>query len=190
MSSGGFAIRAARGHFRELAVSSLDRIRRQQLVSQAEGYLELGMAGHALDALDRFGDLDALSDHALYLKGESLRALGRFREAIEPLKRAALGRPEHVHVWLALGWCHKRCGRLDLAIESLQESLAADPGDALVHYNLACYWSLAKNKRHALDYLSKALDLKEHYRNLIADESDFDPIRDDPAFQALVRVTV
>jgi tetratricopeptide (TPR) repeat protein len=171
-------------------MSAHDRIRRQQLLSQAEGYLELGMAQHSLDVLDRCGDSDLLSDHALYLKGEGLRALGRFCEAIEPLDRAARGRPDHVHVWLALGWCHKRCGRLDLAIESLEEALVADPNDALVHYNLACYWSLAQNARRAVDYLSKALDLKEHYRNMVADESDFDPIRNNPAFQALLRVTV
>ena len=91
-------------------------------------------------------------DHALYLQGESLRALGRFREALEPLtKRAARDSPNNVHVWLALGWCHKRSGRLDLAIESLEEALAAEPNDALVHYNLACYWSLANNQAPGLE---------------------------------------
>ena len=67
---------------------------------------------------------------------------------------------------------------------------AVQPQDALVHYNLACYWSLAKNKRQALVYLSRAFDLEDAYRALVADEPDFDPIRDDPAFQALLRVAV
>ena len=171
-------------------MSSLDRIRRQQLVVQAEGYLELGMPLHALDVLARYGSPESLSDHALYLQGESLRALGRFREALEPLGRAAQGSPESVPTWLALGWCYKRIGRIDMAIESLEEALAIEPDDALVHYNLACYWSLANNKRQALDYLSRAIDLKDDYRTLVAGESDFDPIRSDPAFQNLVRVTV
>jgi tetratricopeptide (TPR) repeat protein len=179
------------GSFSEFApVSSHDRIRRQQLVVQAEGYLELGMPRHALDVLARYGVPESLPDHALYLQGESLRAMGRFRDAVEPLSRAAQGSPDSIHVWLALGWCHKRTGRIDLAIESLEEALVAQPEDALVHYNLACYWSVANNKRQALAYLSRALDLRDDYRNLVASEPDFDTIRCDPAFQALVRVTV
>ncbi len=167
-----------------------DRIRRQQLVLQAEGYLELGMAEHALAVLSRCGDQEMLPDHALYLKGQSLRELGRFGEALEPLWQAAQGNPDNISIWLALGWCYKRTGKLDRAIESLEEALSVEPNDALVHYNLACYWSLARNKRQALSYLARAFDLQEEYRTLVADESDFDPIREDPAFQALMRVTV
>lgn len=89
-----------------------------------------------------------------------------------------------------LGWCYKRTGKLDRAIESLEEALAAEPNDALVHYNLACYWSLAKNKRQALSYLARAFKLQDEFRGLVAEETDFDPIRNDPAFQALLRVAV
>lgn len=167
-----------------------DRVRRQQFVLQAEGYLELGMAQHALDVLARVGDPETLPGHGLYLTGEALRSLGRFREAIEPLTRASQADPGNIHIWLALGWCYKRVSRIDLAIESLEEALSAEPNDALVNYNLACYWAVANSKRQALGYLQKALDLDDHYRALIADEPDFDPIRTDPGFQALVRVTV
>ena len=171
-------------------MSAIERIRRQQLVQQAEGYLELGMAQHALDVLNRCGDLDSLPEYALYLQGECLRSLGQFREALGPLSRAAQANPDDVHVWLALGWCHKRNGRLDLAIESLEEALSVAGDDALVNYNLACYWALAGKPRQAIVYLTRAFDLKDDFRALVAEESDFDPIRDDPAFQALVRVTV
>lgn len=171
-------------------MTSHDRIRRQQCATQAEGYLELGMPEHALRALDRAGPVDTLSVHALYLKGEALRSLSRFREAIEPLTAAAQGEPRNVHIWLALGWCYKRMARIDLAIESLEEALLAEPDNALVNYNLACYWSLAKGKRQALSYLERAFELEDHYRSLVADESDFDALRSDPDFRSMVRVTV
>ncbi len=81
-------------------------------------------------------------------------------------------------------------GRIDLAIESLEEALVVEPRDALIHYNLACYWSLANNKRQVAHLPYATFDLKDHYRSLVAEESDFDAIRSDPAFQSLVRVTV
>jgi tetratricopeptide (TPR) repeat protein len=171
-------------------MSAHDRIRRKRSVTQAEGYLELGMPSHALEVLERAGPLETLSSHGLYLKGEGLRSLGRFPDAIDPLSLAAQRDPTNIHVWLALGWCHKRSGRIDLAIESLEEALAVDPDDALVHYNLACYWALANSRQQALAYLARAFEREEQYRMLVADEPDFDSIRSDPDFQALARVTV
>lgn len=148
----------------------------------------MGMPLHALDVLAHCGD--ALPDQVLYLRGEALRALGRFAEAIVPLESAAEGRPNDIHVWLALGWCHKRTGRIDLAIAALDNALAAEPEDALIHYNLACYYSLAGDKREALRFLSRAVAMNGDFRQLMNEESDFDAMRSDPAFQALGTVVV
>ena len=50
----------------------------------------------------------------------------RYFEALLPLERASRLAPEDIRVRLALGWCYKRTGRLDLAIDSLEKALA-DP---------------------------------------------------------------
>ena len=68
--------------------------------------------------------------------------------------------------------------------------LYLDPQNGLVHYNLACYWSLAGNKRQALLFLAQALDLDPNFRDLVSAESDFDLVRNDPAFRALTSVIV
>ena len=98
--------------------------------------------------------------------------------------------PQNVHIRLSLGWCYKRCRRLDLAIQSLEEALESDASQAIVHYNLACYWSLAGNVKLAVAYLSQAFELDPEYRDLVAREADFDPIRNHPHFQALASVVV
>ena len=121
----------------------------------------------------------------LYLQGEALRALERYADAIVPLRKVAELEPENVQVLLALGWCHKRTGRIDLAIEALETALAADNDEPLIRYNLACYHSVAGDKRHALAYLEQALALDPEYRLLIDHEPDFDPLRGDPEFQAI-----
>jgi len=90
-----------------------------------------------------------------------------------------------VPVWLALGWCYKRMNRLDLAIESLEEASEVNSEQAIIQYNLACYWSLAGNVDQAVFYLSRAFDIDTNFRNLVSGESDFDPIRSEAEFRML-----
>ena len=184
----------------------MDEVSRHRILSEAEGYLDLitvfgdrwqldpvvrdRVAHRVLQLVERLQQGGDDSADVLHMKGQTLRTMEQYDAAIEPLMAAADAQPENVHIWLALGWCHKRIGRLDLAIESLEEGLAAEPGEAIVYYNLACYWSLAHNLQLALEYLSQSLELSPKYRDLVAGEPDFDPIRNEPGFQALVSVIV
>jgi len=170
-------------------LASRNRIRRSKIQREAEGYLELGMPSHALKALSRLGDPGVGDAQTLYLHGEALRALERYDDALIPLQLAAEAEPENLHVWLALGWCFKRTDQIEEAIESLEAALVADPSEAIIHYNLACYWSLAGDKDSALRYLAQALSIDPDCRQLIDEEPDFDPIRYDPDFQALLGQT-
>ena len=110
---------------------------------------------------------------ASFLKGEALRSLERYREALQPLETAASLRPGDTGVALALGWCYKRTNRLAQAIDALDRARRHNPENALLHYNLACYWSLAGNPPRALDELAAALELDPNLRSLIADEPRF-----------------
>ncbi len=138
-----------------------------------------------MEALQRLGDPAHLDSRGLHLWGEALRGLERYQEALAPLAQAAESMPENIHVWLALGWCYKRTGQIDRAIDSLERALAVEPAEALLHYNLACYWSLAGDKARALDYLSQSLAIDPACARLVDDEPDFDPIRSDPQFRAI-----
>lgn len=189
-----------------MAVSRQNRLRRQQILREAEGYLDLAMlfsegwmlcperrqslSERALAALDRLTGESQYSADALLLRGLALRTMERHRDALEPLQLAVQLDPENVDIYLALAWCYKRTDHLKKAIESLENALEVDPDAAILHYNLACYWSLAHNKRKAIHHLTRALSIDENYRHLIDSESDFDPIRDDPRFRALTAVIV
>jgi Flp pilus assembly protein TadD len=162
-----------------------EHICREKIRREAEGYLELGMSEHALKTLGRLGDPVTFDAQALYLWGESLRSLERYFEALAPLQRAAKAAPDDIRIRVALGWCYKRTGQLDSAIDALEQALLIEPEQALLRYNLACYLSLSGQKRRALRYLSQALSLDPGYHKLIDTESDFDPLRADPQFQAI-----
>lgn len=187
-------------------MSDYSRIRRQQILREAEGCLELitlfgdrwpladdtrdTIARRAIETLQRIGNPGGLKGQILFLQGQALRHMQRFSDAIPPLREASEYEPQDVHIRLALAWCYKRCRRLDLAIEALEAAIDIDPALAIVHYNLACYWSLAGNSKVAISYLARALDLEPNYRELVHLESDFDPIRHHPHFQALTEVIV
>jgi Flp pilus assembly protein TadD len=156
---------------------------------EAEGYLELGMASQALGSLQRRGKLVHSDAHACYLLGESLRELERHREAIYPLRRSVELDPTPTESWLALGWCYKRSGQLDLAVWSLEQALGRTPGDALLNYNLACYYSLAGRKLEALQRLKRAFDLDRGFRSMVANEPDFAPMKSDLGFRMLLAAT-
>jgi tetratricopeptide (TPR) repeat protein len=189
-------------------VAHSDRIRRQQIrqiVREAEGYLELitsleqytlesdvrdRVAQRALATLSRLPD--TITDRAvvLYLRGEAFKVMQRYADAIVPLEESAALDRDNLATHLSLGWCYKRIGRIDLAIEALQVAQSAEPDEAIVYYNLACYWSLANNKNHAIENLSRAIAIDAQYRDLIDREKDFDSLRSDPDFQAITAVIV
>jgi Flp pilus assembly protein TadD len=160
-------------------------LRTARIQREAEGYLELDMPRQALQALQRLGNPTQFDPQSLYLWGEGLRAMERYLEALLPLVRAARLAPGDVRVRVALGWCYKRIGRLDLAIDALQKALAYKPNEALLDYNLACYLSLAGRRRGALRHLARALAAEPALRELLDAEADFNPLRCDPQFHAL-----
>lgn len=161
-----------------------DPVRRK--LHEAEGYLELDLPRYSLQILESRAEWPGLQFEACLIRGECLRRLDRCREAILPLELAANLRPGDTRVALALGWCYKRTNRLAQAIDSLDRARRHDPENALLHYNLACYWSLVDDPGRALENLRSALKLEPELRRLIADESDFERLRGNPEFDRLI----
>ena len=64
----------------------------------------------------------------------------------------------------------------------LREAVAAGADNAGIHYNLACFLSLAGDTDDALAELRTAIEGDESFRELARHDSDFDPIRNDPGF--------
>lgn len=189
-----------------LGLSRMNGHLRHLHLRHAAGYVELGellvdgdapvpgparrLFGRALDELQQLPESSRSGPVASLLEGRALRNLGDWQGAIVALRRAADSAPEQMDVWLGLGWCYKRVGRLDDAIAALRSGLEAAPGQPLILYNLACYHSLAGNVSAAVDHLTKAISIDDQFRDLTGTERDFDPIRSDPRFVAATHVVV
>ena len=77
-------------------------------------------------------------------------------------------------------------GRYAEAADAGRELLETHPGLAYLQYQVACCESLAGRTADALEHLRSAVDRWEGCRELAKEDSDFDPIRDEPAFRELV----
>ena len=87
---------------------------------------------------------------------------------------------------MAMAWCYKRTNQLPRAITSMEQAYRIAPKQAVILYNLSCYWSLAGNKTQSLSWLGRALRMDKALRQLIDQETDFDSLRHDPDFQMLI----
>jgi tetratricopeptide (TPR) repeat protein len=78
-------------------------------------------------------------------------------------------------------------GDYEQAIEVARPLVESHPEYWGPLYNLACIESLAGRREDALTHLRRAVELAPRCRELARDDSDFDAIRDDPAFIELTR---
>jgi tetratricopeptide (TPR) repeat protein len=67
-----------------------------------------------------------------------------------------------------------------------RELAEAYPHYVGVLYNLACCESLAGRTADALEHLRQGVERSEQFRAYAKEDSDFDPIRHEPAFKELV----
>jgi mannose-6-phosphate isomerase-like protein (cupin superfamily) len=99
-----------------------------------------------------------------------------------------VGRPYEAfgwEVWMPLNALYQ-AGDYEGAIEQGREVIAANPQYVGPLYNLACCESLAGHKEDAIEHLRLAIERSTRFRDFARDDSDFDPIRDEPAFKKLL----
>jgi len=76
-------------------------------------------------------------------------------------------------------------GEYDAVIERARETVEAS-GYGGPLFNLACCESLAGRKEEAIGHLRVAIERRPSLRDLAKEDTDFDPIREEPAFRELV----
>ncbi len=88
-------------------------------------------------------------------------------------------------LWAPLWPLYERGEHAEVA-DRLRELVDAHPQYALLFFNLACCESMAGRTTDAVDHLRRAIEKSEEFRSLARDDSDFDPIREEPAFKELI----
>jgi tetratricopeptide (TPR) repeat protein len=77
-------------------------------------------------------------------------------------------------------------GRYEEAADRARELVDDSAPYPMVSYNIACVESLAGRKDDAISSLRRAIEGNEQFRQYAVEDSDFDSIREEPAFKELV----
>jgi tetratricopeptide (TPR) repeat protein len=120
-------------------------------------------------------------------RGVVLGNLGRYEAAITSFDKALQFNPECSETWCNRGIVLGNLGRYEEAITSFDKALQFNPDKDEAWYNKACCYALKVDTKAAIENLSRAIALNpDEYQNMAKTDSDFDSIRHDKRFQALI----
>ncbi|MEO0352828.1 MAG: tetratricopeptide repeat protein [Cyanobacteria bacterium P01_A01_bin.15] len=154
--------------------------------------------GLALHKLERYDDAIASYDQALLHKpdlhqawvnrGFALRKLERYEDAIASYDQALAIKSDDYDTWGSKGLSLSNLGRYGDAIIAYDKVLEIKPDYENALYNKACAYALWNKSDQALDSLQQAINLApEQNQELAKTDTDFDNLRNDPHFQALIQ---
>lgn len=94
--------------------------------------------------------------------------------------------PNFFEALIVLGEDYTKSGRYEEGLKIDQRLVQLRPDDPMVHYNLACSYSLLKMPNQSLDALKKAIQLGYRAFSFMKKDTDLDFIRKDPRFKELL----
>lgn len=92
-------------------------------------------------------------------QGAQLSIKGEYKAALDYFKQAAVANPEDPHAWSGLGSCYIGLNQPKRAIEALNRSVDAAPGDAAGHFMLAMYFKDLGQYGRQIDSLSRVIGI-------------------------------
>jgi hypothetical protein len=167
-----------------------DRIINEHNEDEANGEEELYVVtvGHATFELD--GDrVDAPAGTLVFCEtGVKRTAFAEEAGTTILAFGAAKGEAYEVFGWEVWAPANRfyHAGDWEGAIAAAKPAVEAHPQYAGPLYNLACVESLAGHGDDAVGHLRQAVEQAPRFRELAREDSDFDPIRDDPRFAELL----
>lgn len=94
--------------------------------------------------------------------------------------------PKYAYPWNDRGMRYADLGRYQEALAAYRQAIDLDPDNRHSYYNMACAYALMGDPAQACNWLAKTIDLYPEVLSAAQDELDFNQIRDDPRFQALM----
>jgi tetratricopeptide (TPR) repeat protein len=156
-------------------------------VNQGIALLDIKRYEEALTACDRAFKIDSKNPQPLNIQALALSLLKNFEKAITAIDEAINLKPKEVLYRANRGIILARVGRYTEALAECEQAIKQDPKDESGYYGKACCYALQGEIGQAIDNLQKAMDIAPRLSRYEAKHNpDFDSIRDDERFRALM----
>ena len=157
--------------------------------------LAQGAYDRAVTLFDQAAEVRPEDYQAPHFKCQALEGLGvsdeeitnANRKALELIKQHVEGNPEDLRALCLGATAFVRDGQVDKGLDWARRALAVDSEEPLILYNVACVYSLAGKADETVDMLEKAVKAGFGDTAWLDHDSDLDPVRDHPRFQALLK---
>ena len=146
-------------------------------LNAAVGYLNLGMPQDAWNELEDIEAKDRARPEVLKVRVEVCRALKQWEMMAEVSNHLRKIEPDEVGHSLNMSYAVRRFKGEAEAAEILSIALRHYYDDALVRYNLACYWCVMGRVEEAREMLETACKKDESLRELAETDEDLVGLR-------------
>lgn len=114
--------------------------------------------------------------------------LGRYEEAIVSYDNALQIESANDELWKSRAVALRKLGRYEEALASCEKALQINPENPRIYYSKALTYSVKNDLELALETLQQIIQIDpEGYAEVMKTHPDFDNIRHDPRFQALIQ---
>jgi non-specific serine/threonine protein kinase len=127
-----------------------------------------------------------LMAQSLWMLGRAAEAREANREGIRRAERWLEIEPNNLRALALGGSSLAHDGQIDRALEWMGRAIAMAPDDSSVYFNAACMYAKLNRKEEALACLEQTFARGFGKRDWIEHDPDYDSLRDDPRFQAML----
>jgi predicted Zn-dependent protease len=131
----------------------------QQYWQAAVGYVELGIYADANAELEKIDPFCRAAPEVLVVRIAIYHGLQKWELMAEIAKRLADFQPDDVQWTISLAYATRRANSIKAAKQILLNAESKFPNEAIIKYNLACYFCQTAEVESAKNYLKKQLKL-------------------------------
>jgi tetratricopeptide (TPR) repeat protein len=149
-------------------------------------YAELQDYERAIEDFGRAIELNPEDAAAYYNRASVYAELQDYERIVEDFERVIELNPKDAGAYCIRGLAYAELQDYARAIKDYERAIELNPEDAIAYYNTACAYTLMGEAGEACEWLAKAIGLDEKCLQMAREAPDFDGIREDGRFKALV----
>jgi serine/threonine protein kinase/Tfp pilus assembly protein PilF len=141
----------------------------------------------AIAELQKALDLDPDFAVSYQILGYVYGQKGEYEQSIESFKKAIDLAPDNLTFEADQAWVYAKAGKRNLAEQIVEKQIRISTNTYVAPFHIAGAYVGLNQKQQALEWLEKAYQDHSDQITYIAKDPRFDPIRNDPEFQKLLR---